>query len=263
MAEPTSPEQPKPTLRERYSPVRHIVKPLMQRLKGNPDRQPMQKAAFLAAEAAHKETEKAEELSMYDGLTGLPNRRWFDAELARRTKTADREAQENKKRKDAGEPLKPAPMLFIIIGDIDRFKQFNDTYGHQNGDKALQLIKGIPTRPNEPLARYGGEEFGQIVNESITEEQLILLFKRYQEAMEKLSTPFLADINGDDENPERKNITFSFGVTRYIPGEDPAVALKRADEALYKAKQWGRDRAVFAREVDGELTYRDLSQRAA
>jgi len=122
----------------------------------------------------------------------------------------------------------------IIMLDIDHFKKVNDTYGHDKGDKILiqvsALLKGI-LRSNNTFARWGGEEF-IILSESATLEESMLLAERLRKAVEVF--PF----------DEVKKITCSFGVSEYLPQDCLDSIIKRADDALYKAKRSGRNKVV-------------------
>jgi len=124
----------------------------------------------------------------------------------------------------------------LIICDIDHFKSINDTYGHQAGDDALkafaQLLKG-GCRSGDLVARYGGEEFVMLCadcnNTAATQRA-----EQMRIAISEMSQPAL---NG-------KRFTVSFGVTEVQPGDTPETMLRRADRALFDAKEQGRNRVV-------------------
>jgi diguanylate cyclase (GGDEF)-like protein len=149
-----------------------------------------------------------------DALTGLSNRRHFDSELR---VAVDRAA------------LSSQP-LALLMCDIDRFKHYNDTYGHGHGDAVLTEIAGLlkTSRRSEQdcAARYGGEEFALLLH-GCDGENALKFFERLQGAT----------LQGQ---------TFSAGVAETDGKEEGSVALQRADEALYRAKAGGRNRTVLA-----------------
>ena len=170
--------------------------------------------------------EELEKLSLTDSLTGLNNRRYFDINASSEFNKAGR----------------LGILLNIAIIDIDYFKRYNDTYGHQDGDTCLVMIAGILNsyfkRSNETVARYGGEEFviiymGDAVNE-FTErlEQLSGL-------IEKSRIEHTGSKIGD-------YITISAGVASTADVECSSVKelIRAADSALYLAKGGGRNRVV-------------------
>ena len=160
--------------------------------------------------------------SRTDPLTGLANRRAFDEELNRRFDQWRRHK---------------VPISLLLV-DIDRFKQVNDRFGHPVGDAALKWVAGIHAgalRQMDVAARYGGEEFG-----------IILPGTKLADAgnvAERLRATIAAKAfrEGEQEFP----VTVSIGVAVTLSGDEPAMLVKRADEALYAAKQNGRDRAFL------------------
>jgi len=145
----------------------------------------------------------------------------------------------------------------LMMADIDHFKRFNDTYGHQLGDLVLRLVAKALTdgiKGRDVACRYGGEEFG------------ILLPKTRLEDAIKLADQLRASIGsrrvvmrGDDR--DLGNITLSLGVSCYRPGEPAGDFVQRADAALYGAKRRGRNRVCSEREVDaGELLTATVKQ---
>jgi diguanylate cyclase (GGDEF)-like protein len=169
------------------------------------------------------------ELVARDGLSGLMNRRAFDEHLLRVWQHALRDSR-------------PIAVLFI---DIDHFKRHNDNWGHQAGDLALrrvaQVIQGFARRPLDLAARYGGEEFAVILYD-MTLPHIQDLAERLREAVQDLrSTPREATAG-----PTGIEVTVSVGVGVAIPsiGRTPQGVVQLADEALYEAKQTGRNRVV-------------------
>jgi diguanylate cyclase (GGDEF)-like protein len=198
----------------------------------------LQKAneALLAAHSALLElqqqlkeaNERLSELSVRDGLTGLYNRRHFDAALD----TELRRAARNSK-----------PMSLLMI-DIDSFKALNDSYGHQRGDDCLRrvarLLEAQPRRGYDVVARYGGEEFVLLlpdadhhVAHSMAES---IRQGVYELGIENLGSA-VADV-----------VTISIGVCCQNPyfGEDAEKFIREADLALYAAKRLGRNRVEMA-----------------
>ncbi|XAZ24876.1 PleD family two-component system response regulator [Sinorhizobium sp. B11] len=164
------------------------------------------------------------ELAVTDPLTGLNNRRYLDNHL---NVLFNRSMAR-------GRPLS------VLITDIDRFKQVNDTYGHDGGD---QVLKEFATRVRSTVrgadlaCRYGGEEF-VVVMPDTSPEVAAAVAERLRAAIE--STPFLLKSSG-----ETLNITASFGISSRISSViTPDQLMKQADLALYQAKNTGRNRVV-------------------
>lgn len=163
---------------------------------------------------------RAQRLAITDGLTGLYNRRYFEERLdeeIHRSRRYDR------------------PMSIIMI-DIDFFKQFNDTCGHLKGDDVLRQLSHILqdySRETDITARYGGEEFVMILPETSLESSR-MLGERIRQAVDK------AVFEGEEQMPAKK-ITVSVGVSCLTDDEGGYDALERADRALYKSKQAGKN----------------------
>ena len=153
-----------------------------------------------------------------DALTLLANRRAFDEELARRIAEFRRHGRS----------------YSLIMADVDRFKRFNDTYGHPAGDKVLQDVARMlrrKMREMDLVARYGGEEFAIILpGTNLNDASKAAL--RACEAIEKC--PFRHD-------EKEFGVTVSFGVAEVLSNEDGAMHVTRADKALYAAKEGGRN----------------------
>jgi two-component system chemotaxis family response regulator WspR len=166
------------------------------------------------------------ELTARDGLTGLTNRGTFDEHLARVWHQAQRERR----------------TLAILIADIDNFKSYNDTYGHLAGDAALrrvgQVLKGFARRPLDVAARFGGEEFA-IVLYDLPLANVLETADRMRQAVQSAAPP---------KHPAAgTGVTISLGVglVTPTPGRTPQGAVQLADEALYEAKNSGRNRIVL------------------
>jgi diguanylate cyclase (GGDEF)-like protein/PAS domain S-box-containing protein len=165
---------------------------------------------------------KLAEMAIRDGLTGLFNRRYLDETLEREIARARRE----------GYPLS------LVMIDVDRFKEINDTYGHQAGDEVLRALASqlhAQVRAEDVPCRYGGEEF------------LILLPGMPLAAATERAEAWRAEFSGHVVrfgNFELRN-TASFGVASYPEhGKNPDELTRCADQALYRAKGEGRNRVV-------------------
>lgn len=162
--------------------------------------------------------------ALTDALTGIPNRKFFDTRL----REAARDAMEH------DEPLS------LLIADIDHFKQFNDTYGHQLGDQVLRLVARTLTdsiKGRDTPARYGGEEFGIVLPQTRLQDAMVLADQIRRTIMRRR---IVRKNTGDDFGA----ITISIGVSLYCPGEQLIETIRRADAALYHAKRTGRNRVV-------------------
>lgn len=183
---------------------------------------------LLEAELRRRATAEAaaEELARIDGLTKLANRRWFDEELSRKWASAAREGQ---------------PMSLLMI-DVDYFKPFNDTYGHQEGDRALkavaEIIRDAVRRPDDVAARYGGEEFA------------VLLPGTDLPGATQIAQAICSGVQNlriGHSRSEHKAVTVSIGVATVVPraGLAKSALVDHADAALYSAKDCGRNIVRF------------------
>jgi diguanylate cyclase len=159
--------------------------------------------------------------ALTDALTGICNRKAFDAELANAMARA----------KHTGEPL----CLFMC--DVDRFKKFNDTWGHQTGDQVLRLVAGCLSenvKGRDTAARYGGEEFGVILPQTkLADAVAVANSIRTRVESKKLLKKSTGDILGV--------ITISIGVAQFAPNDTAESFVQRADSCLYAAKNAGRN----------------------
>lgn len=204
--------EPEPQLIELVSAVAAQLGSLMQRIKVE--------AALV--EANHK----LKYLATVDGLTGVANRRAFDEYLSREWLRLFREQLP----------------LSLILGDVDFFKGYNDTYGHQAGDECLRKIANtiriLVKRPADLVARYGGEEFAVILpNTDI--QGAIYLAETIRKGVEQLQIEH-------EESEVKEYVTLSLGVASVIPNPlvDLEALIAQADLALYCAKEQGRNRTV-------------------
>ena len=169
---------------------------------------------------------KLELISNLDGLTHIANRRRFNDYLLIHWQQYQREQ-------------KPIALLLI---DVDYFKFYNDSYGHQCGDDCLiqiaQAIAKVPQRVVDLVARYGGEEFAMILPNTNTEGALIIA-ESVRQTIANLAIPH-------QSSPVSDQITLSVGIASLIPatGESLDILINQADEALYSAKKQGRNRAI-------------------
>jgi diguanylate cyclase (GGDEF)-like protein len=171
--------------------------------------------------------ENLREQSSQDSLTGIPNRRSFDAAFEQEWHHSTR----------SGKPLA------LILGDVDHFKRYNDTYGHQRGDQCLKAIatamRTAGRRKVDMVARYGGEEFAMLLPDTPAVSAL-LVAGRVLEAVRGLRLPH-------DSSATSDHVTMSLGVCSTLPkdGQSPELLVKAADRALYDAKSKGRNQAVL------------------
>ena len=181
-----------------------------------------------------KKARKAVELmksALINGLTDLPNRRFFEKRLAGEWSRSERNNQET----SSNHPKKDLVLIFI---DIDYFKRVNDTYGHSGGDAVLKelakILKGSVKRGSDFVARFGGEEFVILLPETGLEGAIVLA-EKLRAAIEK--TTF-------EHGGKEIKITASFGIAGKESSATKEDFVKRADVALYEAKEAGRNRVI-------------------
>lgn len=170
-------------------------------------------------------------LSRIDGLTKVPNRRFFDQFLADEWKRCKR--------------LGSAISLALL--DIDHFKLLNDTYGHPYGDACLvqigEVLNRMTKRPTDMFARYGGEEFALIFGNSTTDQALVPVTKLLNE-IASLSIP-------NEKAPTKPTVSVSVGLVTMFPGDENTEQelISAADGNLYKAKHAGRNRIISSEDL--------------
>jgi diguanylate cyclase (GGDEF)-like protein len=177
------------------------------------------------AETALREAnQQLKRMAYIDGLTQIPNRRWFDQRLLQEWSRLKREEAS----------------LAVILCDVDYFKQYNDTYGHQMGDECLRDVARAlliaARRPSDVVARYGGEEFVVLLPNTNLAGAMVVA-EAMQSTVRELKLPH-------QKSQVSPFVTMSFGLASVVPSDDlePDVVLIHADRALYQAKAKGRDR---------------------
>ncbi|GMR07748.1 MAG: PleD family two-component system response regulator [Gammaproteobacteria bacterium] len=185
-------------------------------------------AAFYALREMQKQLEetnkKLEKLSHQDGLTGLANRRSFDEALERECKRAHRDGHE----------------LSLLMIDIDHFKLYNDTYGHQAGDDCIKYVANVlsdtANRPADVAARYGGEEFSVILP-STPIEGAKTVAEKIRASVEEANIEHTA-------SPDYDQVTISVGIASLTPDDGICAKdlISMSDKALYCSKEQGRNR---------------------
>lgn len=167
--------------------------------------------------------------SRIDPLTGVANRKAFDVEL----QAAIDDARED------------STSVALMMCDIDHFKRFNDTWGHQTGDQVLRLVANCLSenvKGRDTAARYGGEEFAVILRQTALDGAAKLADQiRANVQNKKLVKRSTGDILG--------TITISVGVAQLRPGDTADNLIQRADRSLYRAKNTGRNRVVSETEL--------------
>lgn len=161
------------------------------------------------------------ELANTDALTRAANRRHFDERYSDELLLANAEGHR----------------LILIIADVDHFKQINDAYGHETGDRVLSEIARVLRESvlgSDFVARYGGEEFALLFTDTPIEKVRNVVM-RIRTRLAALSI-----------SPLEQPVTLSFGIAEFRRGENGSDLLRRADAAMYRAKHEGRDRVVVA-----------------
>lgn len=164
-----------------------------------------------------------------DGLTNLANRKAFDEELARACAEADEQNT----------------TLTLAVLDIDHFKGFNDTWGHQTGDQVIRFVASVIGRLGATprfAARYGGEEFAVI----FPREDATLVEGVLEEIRNEVASRTL---KRRSTNEDLGTITISSGLAQRHPGETGSCVMERADAALYSSKRSGRNRVTNGERV--------------
>lgn len=186
------------------------------------------------------ERKKAEEknlrMALYDQLTGLPNRTLFTDRLSQAIDFSKRNSLE----------------IYVLFIDIDLFKLINDTMGHSSGDDLLKQIGdrlNTMFRGSDAVCRVGGDEFLIMLQDVKSEQYILTIAKRI---LEKVNSPFMV-------NNHQINISCSIGISKYPDdGQDVEALIKRADIAMYKAKQDGKNRfALYSKNLE-QMIYEEM-----
>ncbi|WP_309622644.1 diguanylate cyclase [Novosphingobium sp.] len=182
--------------------------------------------------ALRRRLDEARRSAEEDHLTGLPNRRAFEARFAEEYRDARAAADQ----------------LCVAFCDIDHFKRINDEHGHDAGDRVLKLVADCLARLSDDkchVARHGGEEFVVLLRGTSVEEASV----RLEALRAGLAERRL--VNRANDRPFGQ-VTFSAGIADVFTCSDPRSALRAADAALYRAKQDGRNRIALANAEDCE-----------
>jgi diguanylate cyclase len=181
----------------------------------------------------HRHLEEVRREAMTDALTGIANRKYFDAAL----------------RASAMSALESGEDLCLLLMDIDHFKRFNDTYGHLIGDEVLKVVARMlkdGVKGRDTPARYGGEEFAVILPETSLKNAVTVAEQIRQDLASR-------EMKNKKTGKSFGTVTLSIGTAKYRPGETREALVQRADEALYRAKAEGRNKVVCEAAVDGSL----------
>ena len=212
---------------------RSVLKPLLDRLAG--ETRDMIRHSKSLVRRLTQSSDRIEELEQFlsearreaatDPLTGLANRRAFDAALLDL----------------AGAAMDSGQALAVLIADVDHFKTVNDRWGHDTGDAVLRMVASClrqGVRGRDIVARHGGEEFSVILPETTLDGA--------EAVAENLRTGVCQSHLALEASNNVLTVTISVGVTTYVAGEKLSETLARADRALYRAKQGGRNRTAVA-----------------
>ena len=181
----------------------------------------LRERAFLAER--RRMEQKLLELTITDSLTGLYNMRHFYSQL----------------RQEMDRALRYEQPLSLLLLDVDRFKQYNDTYGHLEGDAVLSKLAEVIReclRTSDTAYRYGGDEFIVILPQT-HDSQALKVAERIRERFPAVYADRVPNGNMD--------ATLSVGVVEYVSGEGLPMLIKRADQAMYKAKRAGGNRSLL------------------
>ena len=204
------------------STVRDVLDNTREMMSQNQQLEEALAQSALVMKGLEQDLEEVRRQSLTDGLTALANRKAFDAEILRLSKTAEH----------GGETY------CLVMMDIDHFKVFNDTYGHPVGDEVLRLVAlslGQGVRTGDMAARFGGEEFAILLPDTALPDAL------------QIANALRARVAGmtlvrRKSGEKLGRVTLSGGVAETASGESPDTLVARADSALYQAKHRGRNR---------------------
>ena len=180
----------------------------------------LQRSSELVTELRSK-LDNVRKESLTDPLTGIANRKAFDNQV------------------DALKSRAPGEAVSLLLCDIDHFKRFNDTWGHQTGDQVLRLVAaclGENTKGRDTAARYGGEEFAVLLRGDLESAAKVAEDIRLAVEGRKLVKKSTGEVLG--------TITISIGVAQFADGEAAVAVIRRADAGLYGAKHHGRNLVI-------------------
>lgn len=176
-------------------------------------------------ESMRQELEQVRQESLVDGLTGAANRKAFDQVLNQRLEAAPEQNL----------------ATCLLLADIDHFKQFNDNHGHLVGDKVLRYVASILLRcvkETDTVARYGGEEFALI----LPDRDIDAARQVAEQIRREVSS---ASLVNKSRGENYGTISISIGIALLQPDDQPEDLIQRADQALYLAKNRGRNRVEY------------------
>ncbi len=184
-------------------------------------------AAELFSDLSQKEAttlrlKELEQLTLLDSLTQMANRRYLESEIKSRL----------------SESIRCGLRFGVLFFDIDHFKQFNDSFGHEAGDRALQTIARTLTstaRSYDLFGRGGGEEFVGVIR-NVDRKGLLAIGERCRKLIEHTQV---------DLGSSRQKVTISIGASVAEPGDDIHALIKRADQLMYQSKAGGRNRITL------------------
>lgn len=180
----------------------------------------------IVMEELQRDLENVRREALTDGLTGLANRKAFDAEIRRIAEQAEEQGS----------------VFSLLMVDIDHFKSFNDNFGHQIGDQVLRLVARTLTdgvKGRDMAARYGGEEFVIVLPDTPLRAAVTV-----GEALRKAVAT--KDVINRNTGEKLSRITMSVGAAEFSSGEKVGELIARADAALYTAKHNGRNQVAAA-----------------
>lgn len=167
-----------------------------------------------------------ERMVSIDGLTEIPNRRAFDDTLEREWKQSQRDKT----------------YLSVLMMDVDKFKQYNDNYGHSAGDdclrKVAKALENSLQRPTDFIARYGGEEFCAILPNT-DKQQALVVGEKFRVAIEQLQL-----VHEYSEAAPHITVSIGAATSNQFTNHDPSELQKLADDCLYQSKEAGRNRVL-------------------